>query len=1321
MSEQTGKISNERMTLKKVFEKQKFGLSFVNNLTKRLFPDDCKEETDPAQWPEIRLTKLQEKVFSDPMFWETESPQNLIFQGATSAGKTLLGEVAAYIHLKNFYQSHRARSKVVFLVPLKVLVTARYKELSADFKNINVGNGKELRIYASSSDYQEYDGDILNGSFEIAVIVYEKFFAMLAQQPDFKEHCGLVIVDELQMLSSNDRGPKLEFALLQLRNTHTRIIGLLTSDCTVEAVSKWLRAKLIRCDSRPVGVFANGIDYITGEQKSIYLSGENEPENFEKPQCVELPQVDDQAPEYGRTSAKYEQRKQKYLLSLLSSPGLLRDDLSGNYKKILIFVASKSKAVRLAKTILKSGLLPRAASPGVKTLTEELEPHRDEEEDVPELLNGLVEYGIAVHHSSFPAVVREAIENGFRSSSGCLKIIVCTETLMMGVNLPTDTVILYDYKVYRAREGKPIPLTKQEYHNYIGRAGRLGLTGRQYGSSYLFTDSMRNFSVYHSQRKDEVISAFEPKMKEIKESDSNKNIQLLAMELAPYYLNLMASSADSFQQSDLCRHIQNSMYVYTQQEDGHLSENWSSKIDLLSKQILTYWVEPCHFTVQQPGIFLGMQYKMTQDGRSFAPYAIMLRSCYDIQQFLKGSGKQIQRDHLQVRGNHTSSSDRMLDLFYVLCKTPDISGNPALTDFGDDLSKRSHQGQLDQLVRNYLKKAKAAGNLLFEDSPLLNVIENEDITPSEDLRAVMRAILLRLWTQGMGIRDIRKNTKFNIRMSSGDFERISEACAYLLEAMSTVMRGKSAANRIDISYYQLSTCVKYGVPQQLVSLANLRTYGVSRNMLLTIKKWADAQKVKIEDFILYNTWKDLRYKHLQEQLKKRREVNNYERQLNFIRDGVPVELAVSFNELYRLDNRNEHWQHVLQDTLEAMPHREDERAWADVNEYNNEMILHLTNDASQAIRLALIENPEIWIPRDNWDNYTTILVLANASKTTGFWSEALRGEDRLIITVQMLGMMIACAIAEAEINAPVVLQQMLLDLCGKMIQGLDEDIYFNSINRIRPLVKAYIRNDCGSSASENEILIHSFVENPNYLSENKKLKTQLIPWSKTLQESVNIISLYHPAMENSRNAKRLLASSKVVLHMKDQIDQLGCGVTNDRVIDISDTSENVLCMIDQMLKTDTDEYQYMLGLSYRDQYEAQISELYKHLKTHISEEKIWKMKEARTKKDMLGDSIDFCLQDTFKRCQYFIIGDTEDYLDSYYTKFVEYGVIRSRLKKLTAQGKESPVFLVRIAGIKGCQRLEELLGSFYYDLKDGAERVAQDICQRICPGDASKK
>lgn len=1318
MSEQTGKTSNERMTLKKVFEDRKLEPSFVNNLTKRLFPDDCKEETDPTQWPEIRLTKLQEEVFNDPMFWETKPPQNLIFQGATSAGKTLLGEVAAYIHLKNFYQSHRARSKVVFLVPLKVLVTARYKALSTDFKNINVGNEKELRIYASSSDYQEYDGDILNGSFEIAVIVYEKFFAMLAQQPDFKEHCGLVIIDELQMLSSNDRGPKLEFALLQLRNTHTRIIGLLTSDCTVEAVSKWLRAKLISCDSRPVGVFANGIDYITGEQKSIYLSGENEPENFEKPKCENLPEVDDQATEYGRTNAKYEQRKQKYLLSLLSRPGLLRDDFSGDYKKILIFVASKSKAVQLAQTILKSGLLPRAASPGVKTLTEELEPHRDEEEDVPELLNGLIEYGIAVHHSSFPAVVREAIENGFRSSSGCLKIIVCTETLMMGVNLPTDTVILYDYKVYRAREGKPIPLTKQEYHNYIGRAGRLGLTGRQYGSSYLFTDNMRNFSVYHSQEKDEVISAFEPKMKEIEENGSNKNIQLLAMELAPYYLNLMASSADNFQQSDLCGYIQNSMYVYTQQKDGRLSENWSSKIDLLSEQILAYWVKPCHFTVQQSGLFLETQYKMTQDGRSFAPYAIMLRSSYDIQQFLKGSGKQIQRYHLQVRENHTSSSDRLLDLFYVLCKTPDISGNPALTDFGDDLSKRSQQGQLDLLVRNYLKKAKASGNLLFEDSPLLNMIENEDINPSEDLRAVMRAILLRLWTQGMGIRYIRKQTKFNIRMSSGDFARISEACAYLLEAMSTVMRGKFAADRIDISYYQLSTCVKYGVPQQLVSLANLHTYGVSRNMLLTIKNRASTQKVKIEDFILYNTWKDLRYKHLQEQLKKRREVNNYERQLNFIRDGVPAELAVSFNELYRLDNMNEHWQQVLQDTLEAMPHREDEKAWADVG---SDLILHFTKDASKAIRMVLIENPEKWTPKDGWENYTTILVLANASKTTGFWSEALRNEDRLIITLQMLGMMIACAIAEAEINAPVVLQQMLSDLCGKMIQGLDEDIYFNSINRIRPLVKAYIRNDCGASASENEVLIHSFVESPNYLSENEKIKTQLLPWSETLQKPVNIVSLYHPAMENSRNAKNLLASSKVVLHMKDQIDQLDCSIDKDRVIEISDTSENVLYMIDQMLESNTDEYRYTLGISYRDQYETQISELYKHLKTHISEEKIWKMKEAGTKKDMLGDSIDFRLQDIFKSCQYFIIGDTEDYLDSYYTKFVEYGVIRSRLKKLTAQGKESPVFLVRIAGIEGCQRLEELLGTFYYDLKDGGEQVAQGIWQKICPGDANKK
>ena len=37
------------------------------------------------------------------------------------------------------------------------------------------------QIYASSSDFRDHDGEIIHGDYEVAVIVYEKFFAMLSQ------------------------------------------------------------------------------------------------------------------------------------------------------------------------------------------------------------------------------------------------------------------------------------------------------------------------------------------------------------------------------------------------------------------------------------------------------------------------------------------------------------------------------------------------------------------------------------------------------------------------------------------------------------------------------------------------------------------------------------------------------------------------------------------------------------------------------------------------------------------------------------------------------------------------------------------------------------------------------------------------------------------------------------------------------------------------------------------------------------------------------------------------------------------------------------
>jgi replicative superfamily II helicase len=74
--------------------------------------------------------------------------------------------------------------------------------------------------------------------------------------------------------------------------------------------------------------------------------------------------------------------------------------------------------------------------------------------------------GVAYHYSYIPPTVRIEIEK--LASSGKLKFIFCTSTLLQGVNLPTKNIILSN-----PSKGLGQPMKRSDFLNLIGRAGRL--------------------------------------------------------------------------------------------------------------------------------------------------------------------------------------------------------------------------------------------------------------------------------------------------------------------------------------------------------------------------------------------------------------------------------------------------------------------------------------------------------------------------------------------------------------------------------------------------------------------------------------------------------------------------------------------------------------------------------------------------------------------------------------------------------------------------------------------------------------------------------
>ena len=83
------------------------------------------------------------------------------------------------------------------------------------------------------------------------------------------------------------------------------------------------------------------------------------------------------------------------------------------------------------------------------------------------MLAPLVERGVAFHYGNMPSLVRLEIERLFRT--GKLKFLVCTSTLIEGVNLSCRTIV-----VRGPKKGKSTPMEPHDFWNLAGRAGRWG-------------------------------------------------------------------------------------------------------------------------------------------------------------------------------------------------------------------------------------------------------------------------------------------------------------------------------------------------------------------------------------------------------------------------------------------------------------------------------------------------------------------------------------------------------------------------------------------------------------------------------------------------------------------------------------------------------------------------------------------------------------------------------------------------------------------------------------------------------------------------------
>lgn len=368
-------------------------------------------------------------------FWNNATGDNWLSASApTASGKTFL--VLQWL----IDQIVTGDSQVaVYLAPTRALVS----EIETNLKGL-LGNTKNIEV-SSLPLITKYKTARAGGARVVLVFTQERLH-LLANVLGDAFSVDLLIVDEAHKIGDNQRGVILQDAIERATRTNPKLKAVFISPATQNPGELLTDA--------PTGVKTTAVDSDSSTVLQNLIFATQVPRNSKlwkldlRQQHAELP--------IG-------------ILKLASTPAGLKKRLAfiaaaaGERGGTLVYANGSAEAEEVADLI--SQLLPKSEAIDVE-LSQLAELTRKGVHDDFRLAP-LLELGVAFHYGNMPSLIRLEIERLFRS--GKIRFLVCTSTLIEGVNLSCRTIV-----VRGPRKGKGHPMEPHDFWNLAGRAGRWG-------------------------------------------------------------------------------------------------------------------------------------------------------------------------------------------------------------------------------------------------------------------------------------------------------------------------------------------------------------------------------------------------------------------------------------------------------------------------------------------------------------------------------------------------------------------------------------------------------------------------------------------------------------------------------------------------------------------------------------------------------------------------------------------------------------------------------------------------------------------------------
>src|SRR5579863_8727484 len=349
--------------------------------------------------------------------------------------------------------------------------------------------------------YQSFLDDVVaKHKSTVFVLTQERALAAFAQ-PDALMGCRIVVVDEVQNLERvSEQDDERAHSLLEVVHEFEagRDAGkIVISGPRVENIGQ-LAQDLFGPAAATVSAWLPPVVNIT------YTFAETGPPRKKATVLRQYTEVSNQARSVALTTAEKFRNsvfaKQQYSDGIHDIIGQLATNLSAGDHGTLVFSPTSDQATKTAIALAKRITLKNGEF--IPSLIEYVAETVHEKYALAESLGK----GVAFHHGKMPQHIRIAVEHSFARQY--VSAIVCTTTLMQGINLPAKNLIARNPNLF-LKSGENAPkLTPYEFANLRGRAGRLmkDFVGR---SLILDESLLPNIKEYVSSPGTQVASGYE--------------------------------------------------------------------------------------------------------------------------------------------------------------------------------------------------------------------------------------------------------------------------------------------------------------------------------------------------------------------------------------------------------------------------------------------------------------------------------------------------------------------------------------------------------------------------------------------------------------------------------------------------------------------------------------------------------------------------------------------------------------------------------------------------------------------------------------------